>query len=40
MITNRQDLIFVITQSNYDIEILHDIQQHLGVGRVIVQSKK
>lgn len=39
IVTNRQDLMFVITQSNYNIEILHEIKQHLGVGRVIVQSK-
>lgn len=40
IITNRQELMFVITQSNYNTEILHTIQQHLGVGRVIVQSRR
>lgn len=39
IVTNRGDLMFVITQSNYNIEILHGIQQGLGVGRVITQSK-
>lgn len=32
IVTNRGDLMFVITQSNYNIEILHGIQQGLGVG--------
>ena len=39
IITNRQDLMFVITQSNYNIEILYEIQTQLGLGRVVVQSK-
>lgn len=39
IVTNRGDLMFVITQNNYNIEILHEIQQGLGVGRVIIQSK-
>nr|YP_009424190.1 laglidadg endonuclease [Ulva flexuosa]AQS79855.1 laglidadg endonuclease [Ulva flexuosa]ATP01413.1 hypothetical protein [Ulva flexuosa] len=39
IVTNRGDLMFVITQSNYNIEILHEIQQGLEVGRVIIQSK-
>ena len=39
IVTNRGDLMFVITQNNYNIEILHEIQRGLGVGRVIIQSK-
>jgi LAGLIDADG endonuclease len=40
LVTNRGDLMFVITQSMYNVTVLHDIIKHLGIGRVIVQSKQ
>jgi LAGLIDADG endonuclease len=39
MVTNKGDLMFVITQSTYDVAILHDIMNTLGFGRVITQNK-
>ena len=39
MVTNRGDQIFVITQSIYDITILHEIMHTLGFGGVITQNK-
>ena len=40
IITNRENLMFVITQSSTDIKILEYIQQNLGIGSVIKQGKR
>ena len=39
MVTNRGDLMFVITQSLYNVDVLKKIEDHLGFGKVITQSK-
>jgi hypothetical protein len=39
IVNNRGDLCFVITQSNLDIYVLEFIQETLGFGKVIPQSK-
>ena len=39
LVTNRGDQMFVITQSIYDVAILHNIMNTLGFGRVITQNK-
>lgn len=38
IVNNRGDLVFVITQSNYDINVLEFIKETLGFGKVIAQS--
>lgn len=40
IVTNRRDLIFVITQSTTDVESLYYIKENLGFGKIIVQSLK
>jgi hypothetical protein len=39
VITNRNDLIFVITQATNDEQVLKTIQETLGLGKVIKQGK-
>jgi LAGLIDADG endonuclease len=40
LVTNRGDQMFVITQSIFDVAVLHDIIITLGFGRVITQNKR
>ena len=40
IVNTRGNLMFVITQSTIDIQVLHYIQQQLGFGRVIKQGHK
>lgn len=40
MVAKRGDLGIMITQSKYDINILNEIKNILGIGSIIIQSKK
>src|ERR1700709_2432854 len=40
IVSTRGNLMFVITQSTADIQVLHYIEQELGFGRVIKQGHK
>lgn len=40
IVSTRGNLMFVITQSTVDIQVLHYIEQELGFGRVIKQGHK
>jgi len=40
MVAKRGDLAIMITQSKYDINILNEIKNILGIGSIIIQSKK
>lgn len=39
-LAKRGDVSFVITQSLHNVDILYNIQQRLGFGRVVLQSKR
>jgi Cytochrome C and Quinol oxidase polypeptide I/LAGLIDADG endonuclease len=40
ILAKRGDLAFVITQSTFDIQVLNNIKNQLGFGKIIVQSSK